>query len=270
MRRSSLMFVLLGGLAIGTASTVSVSPASAADPTAYQRQVYAEVNQSLDGMRTASKTFSVDGAPVEIHVTTWSDGSGIRKMTMSMPDDHGDNIQDYYYDRGALVFVYEVITTQDIRGGSVSREENRYYFENNQMFRWLDSNKQSVSRSDEEFVTRESEMLQTSEEYIRRMGNVSGSGKGKAKDSAGGLHTTTGIFEGFEQGDYLYLNLTVGRETKSYMVLNPDRSLEQLIDQENRYRGRSLSVTWKTTVETLEEAGGKVEVTQAVSVQLAK
>jgi hypothetical protein len=57
-----------------------------------------------------------------------------------------------------------------------------------------------------------------------------------------------------------------GEET-SFFLLKPDAGLQRVLDDPQEYEGRKCRVKWKTSVESLPEAGGDTSVDQIVSVE---
>jgi hypothetical protein len=70
----------------------------------------------------------------------------------------GNIVEDYYYNSGNLYFVFSVRTTysapvyEEVEKTTTS-EENRYYFNNEKMIRWLDKDKVKVDVNSEDFKT---------------------------------------------------------------------------------------------------------------------
>lgn len=232
----------------------------AADPTAEHRAVYAEVNDSLGSMQKATFALDLADAPVPAEGTVWLQTGQVRKIRLVFPGDHGDSLQEYYYRPGAdLLFVYEAVTTQSISGGSATLQENRYYFQDGRMFRWVAPDRQPVAVKSADFREREQDLLNLSSLAL------------DATDSAGTAapaRETTGIFTGIESGDYSYLLLKTGSGEESYMILQTDDALDRLLADPDRYIGKRITVLWQTAREDIPEAGGRVEVTKALSVRL--
>lgn len=255
---------------------LGVSGAKAADPTAEHRAVYAEVNDSLGSMRKTTFTLDLADAPVPVEGTAWRQAGQVRKIRLVFPGDHGDSLQEYYYTPGAdLLFVYEAVTTQSINGGSATLQEHRHYFQDGRMFRWLAPDRQPVTTKSADFRQRELDLLDLSSLALeavdrttaRPTGNTGGK-TGGSPPNAGAARETTGIFTGIESGDYSYLLLKTGTEEQSYMILQTDDALDRLLADPDRYIGKRITVVWQTAREDIPEAGGRVEVTKALSVRL--
>lgn len=242
-----------------------VAPAGhgADDATAHHKAVYAEVNRNLATYQVAKSTFEIAGAPSEASVTTWRENGTLRRMDVRYPDDHGDAVQQFYYDHAGLVFVFETVTTAAIDGSRASRREDRCYFKDGRMIRWLDGEKRSVSPTARDYADKEAELLRTSQVFSSRM-----AAEAKPPESKAQPHSITGRFEGFEEGDYTHLLLTSGGQVRSFFVLRTDETIERLLKHRDRYIGKPIRVHWKTSVEDIPEAGGRTRVDSVVSVQL--
>ena len=70
-------------------------------------------------------------------VRAWADGADVRKVTATDRDDSGDVVTEYHYEKGALVFAYQAIKGYNAAGKPVTRVEQRQYFREGRMVRWL-------------------------------------------------------------------------------------------------------------------------------------
>ena len=93
-----------------------------------------------------------------------------------------------------------------------------------------------------------------------------GGEESKVKKVAG--KSTTGTFLGIEEGDYAHWKMkTADGEEVSYFILKPDASIEKVLANPSKFKGRKCRVLWKESVENLPEAGGKTKIQQIVSVE---
>jgi hypothetical protein len=105
--------------------------------TAQARQVYADINKTLAAMGRVNATAQRADVSYRSELMAWADSTGVRKIRATDHDDDGDVISDYYYTRGALIFVYQAIKGFDETGKQATRSEERQYFQNGKMFKWL-------------------------------------------------------------------------------------------------------------------------------------
>ena len=83
-----------------------------------------------------------------------------------------------------------------------------------------------------------------------------------------GTKTATGVFRGIEEGDYAHwLMKTDDGEEESYFILQPDASVEKVLENPAKFKGRKCKIRWKESVENIPEAGGKMKIKQVVGVE---
>ena len=105
------------------------------------RQQYNSINKQLRTYRKVKKElsgFSVEGG----ELTAYLSRQEIVKIVANHYGEGGQTMEDYYFKDGKLIFVFERITHYDapLSGKVVSASENRYYFHNDQLIRWIDEN----------------------------------------------------------------------------------------------------------------------------------
>ncbi len=124
--------------ALALASLLAWGPAAAAEvDTAQARQVYAEVNAKLPHMTRVSFRARRPDVEYVSEVRAWSDAEGVRKLEVTDRDDSGDVVGEYFFAGRQLVFVYEAIRGYTESGRQVTRVEDRQYFREGRMIRWL-------------------------------------------------------------------------------------------------------------------------------------
>jgi hypothetical protein len=237
------------------------------DAVQLAKAVYAEVNAKVPKVKPESRHAEDDnGYPLDAKV--WHIDETIRKLETVVSEDHGSQTTEFYYtDQGDLVFAFQVTTTERVDTGEVvNRREERFYFAGGSLVRWLDSEKQPVSPESEEFGTQEASLTGLEAEGLALFaGDEQAMPEGKLIDEG----TTTGTFEGIEQGDYFYLRLS-GKdgEEQSFMILRSEGLLNQVANEPDRYLGKKLKVHWQEKVIHIPEAGGNQQVTICVQVEL--
>jgi len=241
---------------------------AASDPTAEHKRVYQEVNDNLAGMEQKAFQLDMPDDPVPAEVTAWSDDGDVRKLRIVYPGDHGDTTDEFYFEGndagGQLLFVYERIETQAVDGSNASSRENRYYFRDGKLFRWLDGDRQQVSPKSEDFARAEQDLLDISEAALAEADGANGGKHPVATDA----QQATGTFAGIEQGDYAYLKLNVNGEERSFMILDTDAAIDKLVNDPDAYMGKEITVSWQSSEEDIPEAGGKTEVDKVLTVTL--
>jgi len=96
------------------------------------------------------KAYHIDGETVMLHCKFYGEMGNITEY--------------YYYDNSSLFFVFtikEIYSAPAYLEESevVSKEENRYYFHNKKMIRWLDNDRKKIDKNSKEFKEKETEIL---------------------------------------------------------------------------------------------------------------
>lgn len=119
-------------LALSMSPLVSATPADAARA----RAVTAEVNGGLGRMQVRGFRAQRPDVAYTSEVRAWRDASGVRKIEVIDLDDSGSVVSEYYFSDAALVFAY-VATKGWQDGREVTRDEQRLYFSDGALVRWL-------------------------------------------------------------------------------------------------------------------------------------
>ena len=158
------LFVFASLFGVITAS----SPALGQADTALARRVFAEVNQKLASFTQLSIRAVRPEAAYPSEVKAWADSSGVRKLEVNDRDDSGDVVTEYYYAGGVLVFVLETVKGFTDAGKSVVRNENRQYFLDGTMFKWLGGlDKVATPTVGTEFRAAQKQRLASSSFYVK-------------------------------------------------------------------------------------------------------
>ncbi|NNM28262.1 MAG: hypothetical protein HKO57_01975, partial [Akkermansiaceae bacterium] len=85
----------------------------------------------------------------------WHDDGTLRKIVATIPGEHGTGVEEYYLEAGAPLFVYTKYDTVNTRTGEVAAVvEDRYYFKEGDLFKWLGPGKQPVAPGSADFAER--------------------------------------------------------------------------------------------------------------------
>jgi hypothetical protein len=130
------------------------------------RKQYAAINQRGARYRKVRKElsgFSAEGG----RLMAYLDGTTIVKITASYYGETGKADEEYYYQDGKLIFVYRKESTysRPMSGKVIRTSENRFYFQNDQLIKWLDENGKEVSAGPE-FKNEQDELLATSNKFL--------------------------------------------------------------------------------------------------------
>ncbi len=119
------------------------------------KKQYAEINAKTASFSKAEKDLfgqSTEGG----NCLAYFDKVGLRKIVATYYGETGKAVIEYYFNKAGLFFVFksEYFYSSPIyteSGNIASVEENRYYFYNNTLFKWLNKNKKSVSSNSKEY-----------------------------------------------------------------------------------------------------------------------
>lgn len=114
------------------------------------REQFKNTNANLNSYEKIEKDISsesTEGGTIRVYHV---DGETVL-MHCEFYGERGNTMEEYYFWNSELYFVYTVQEIYDVPiyvGNSKVSEkiENRYYFSNGEMIRWLDKDKQAVSR----------------------------------------------------------------------------------------------------------------------------
>jgi hypothetical protein len=230
--------------------------AFAQDDTAHHRAAYAEINAALPRMKKVTATFKDD--PIEFALTGWLQDGEVKKIVAINNTDEGE--EEYYLEKEAPLFVYSTYRAGAGRGAKV---EERVYFRDSRIVKWLTNEKSAPVLHGEDYQSNTERLVGNTQRFVAALK------KGKSlTQTAAATRTVEGTFIGIEQGDYAHWQMrTKSGEDVSLFILRPDASVEKIIENPKSYRGRPCRVSVKKTTENIPEAGRKMEVEQIVSVE---
>jgi hypothetical protein len=141
----SLIAVFLSLLAGGSLNVRSVI-AQQTDPIPSIRKQYTAINKRAARYRKVKKElsgFSLEGG----ELLAYLDRGAIVKIAARHFGEGGNTVEEYYYQNGQLIFVFEKISHYDqpMSGKVIRTAENRYYFHDDNLIRWIDENGKAVS-----------------------------------------------------------------------------------------------------------------------------
>lgn len=228
--------------------------ASAQEDTAHHRLVYKEINDKQKTYKKVVATY--EDSPLIFSLTGYLDGSEVRKIVAVSSED-GGGYEEFYLEDGKPLFVYSTYS-QDHFSDHPVKVEDRRYFRDGRVFKQLTTDKSASPAS-----------AKDNAESTRRLNGLSRAFVSALKAEAASS-TVEGVFKGVEEGDYMHWKMRVGGEDVSYFVLRPEPSVEKVLENPDSYVGRKCRATIKTSMENIQEAGGKIEVEQVLSVEWLK
>lgn len=126
------------------------------------REKVESINSAKDLNSSKLDMFEYSSEGGELIVLSKNDS--VKKLIATYYGSIGKVIEEYYIDKNNLIFVFTVEITYDkpitqYPVSIVSKAENRYYFWEGKLIRWLDENKNQVNPDSEIFKVREEEVL---------------------------------------------------------------------------------------------------------------
>ncbi|MEW6281886.1 MAG: hypothetical protein AB1758_24990 [Candidatus Eremiobacterota bacterium] len=82
--------------------------------------------------------------------------------------------------------------------------------------------------------------------------------------------TLVGTFVDLEWGDYAHITIRDARGEERSLWVGNDDSFKPVLEKPSAYKGKKVRVTWHTVTKDIPEAGGKMEIDEATSIELVK
>jgi hypothetical protein len=155
-------------------ATLSAFSAAVAAPTIPQadavetiRQHYANINQNVARYRRVKKNlsgFSAEGG----ELFAYFHGPTVMKMVATFFGETGRTVEEYYFWNGQLIFVFQTENHYDkpLSGKVVRKTENRFYFKDDKLIRWLDENGKEVAPDSSEYAPKQADYLKMSKQFV--------------------------------------------------------------------------------------------------------
>lgn len=128
------------------------------------RQRYATINRNQAKYKRVKKDllgFSTEGG----EMVAYLDDRAVVKMVATFYGESGKAVEEYYYRGDQLIFVFRKESRYDkpLSGRVVSTQQQRFYFNNGQLIRWLDEKGKSVAAGPT-FSSKQEELRNSSKE----------------------------------------------------------------------------------------------------------
>jgi hypothetical protein len=138
----------------------------ATDPLPSIRRQYASINRNLPKYKVVRKKlsgFSAEGGELVAHF----DGRSIMKIGATFYGETGKTREEYYYRDGRLIFVFhkEFVYERPLSGKVVRTHENRFYFDNDKLIKWINEDGKDSSTADAEYAEKQDEYLKSSMQF---------------------------------------------------------------------------------------------------------
>ena len=168
MRFKSLLAISVLALSVfGNATARHAVPRPQTDNAVESiRQHYASINQNAPRYRRVKKNlagYSAEGG----ELVAYFHGPSVMKMVATFFGETGRAVEEYYFWNGQLIFVFQTDNRYDKPFGKVVRKiENRFYFKDGKMIRWLDENGKEVALDSAEYAPKQADYSKMSKEFV--------------------------------------------------------------------------------------------------------
>jgi hypothetical protein len=127
------------------------------------RQHYTQINANVPRYRRVKKElsgFSAEGG----ELLAYFHGPSIMKMVATYLGESGKASEEYYFWDGKLIFVLRTEFRYDepLSGKVTAKTENRFYFSNDKLIRWIDENGKQVASDSTDYQAKQKEYLESS------------------------------------------------------------------------------------------------------------
>ncbi len=132
------------------------------------RAHYQEINAHAAKYRQVKKElsgFSMEGGAL----VAFFDGDALVKTVATFYGESGEATEEYYYWEGKLIFVFRTDSDYDgLRSGKIVRTaEDRFYFRDGALIRWVDPHAEPVPPGSDAFRQKQKELLQNAATFER-------------------------------------------------------------------------------------------------------
>jgi len=129
------------------------------------RQHYSQINSGVPRYKRVKKNLTGFSAE-DGELIAYFHGPTIMKMVATYYGETGRASEEYYYWDGKLIFVLrrDHRYSKPLSGKIVSTKEDRFYFSNDKLIRWIDENAKQVGADAPEYQEKQKELLDSSKE----------------------------------------------------------------------------------------------------------
>jgi len=157
--------ILLVIVLLSVPTTFANPGAQAEDPIQSIRQHYAQINSSAAKYKKVKKElsgFSAEGG----ELVAYFHGPSVMKMVATYFGESGKASEEYYFWDGKLIFILSTDFRYDkpLSGKVARKTQNRFYFGNDKLIRWIDENAKEVASDKPEYAEKQKEYLESSKQ----------------------------------------------------------------------------------------------------------
>ena len=146
---------------------VAGNPQTAASIQSIRKQ-YAAINKRASKHRRVNKElsgFSLEGGKL----VAYFDGPAIVKIVATYYGESGRSLEEYYYANEKLILVFrkEFRYDKPMSGKVVHTYENRFYFADDRLIEWLNSQGRPAPNGIADYQQKQDEYLETSRKFVQ-------------------------------------------------------------------------------------------------------
>ncbi|HEX5703596.1 MAG TPA: hypothetical protein VFX97_10395 [Pyrinomonadaceae bacterium] len=154
-------------MALFAVLAVYEAQAQGTDPIQTIRQQYAAINRGAARYKKVKKEllgFSAEGG----ELVAFTRGPSIVKITATFYGEMGRATDEFYYANDKLIFIFRKHShyNRPLTGKVVRTTENRYYFKDDKLIRWIGEDGKQVSTTAPEFTQVEARLLASSKQFV--------------------------------------------------------------------------------------------------------
>jgi len=130
------------------------------------RSKYSEINANLNMYKRIKKDI-IDGMGEGGNIVGYLYKDSVKLVIETNYWESGKERTEYYYDKGAPIFVYNLkyhykrpIYDSAFNSNEYVLEEERYYFNNKKMIKWIDNKKNNIVSTNSKFIQTEKRLLE--------------------------------------------------------------------------------------------------------------
>ena len=176
-RVGAILSAALLCLSLAPPPAASARPATrqARDEVPLIRRRYAEIKRRLGRLRRVERDLaglSAEGG----RLVAFFDGDELKALHATFYGETGRALEEYYFDGGRLFFAYTKESRYDKPFGRVvAAPENRFYFRDGRLVRWLDPRGRPVPPARADFASRETNLKESADNLAARARGVKSS-----------------------------------------------------------------------------------------------
>jgi hypothetical protein len=222
------------------------------------KALYKEINEKLASYAPA--TGSVKVGDTSYTLKGWLEGDQVRKIEATAKNAER-TYEELYLEQETPRFVLSTHSQLKEQGKAGPRVEERIYFADGSIVKWLTTAKPTPVLSTEDYARMKGVLTKNCAAFVAALK------KGKLANAAK-VETLEGTFTGIEQGDYFYWKMrTAVGEERSFFILRPEDAVSKVADEPKAFIGKRCRIRWKTSTELIPEANERIEVEQILNVE---